>query len=600
VGQKKLTARSDQLKAQKTVHNFSIKQASRASVFLNFTSTKKPNMLLHLSVKNYALIDHLELDFQPNLTTITGETGSGKSIILGALGLILGERADSAALKSNSIKCVIEGQFNLKNYGENYLVNNFFERYDLDYQDVSIIRREITPSGKSRAFINDTPVNLNQLKELSTQLVDIHSQHQTLKLNTNAFQLDVVDAFAQHDDALKAYHQTWQEHKQLDRELVQLLETERQSKLDANYFQFQFNELDEAKLQLNEESSVEEELNTLSNAEEIIRSLSGAVDVLSNSDNNILLGLKDVKANLFKISGFHSSIGALSERVESSYLELQDITAELEQLEGEVQYNPERIEHLNDRLNLVNGLLQKHRVSTVQELLVIRDELDVKLGNVNSIDEQIVALREKLAKVEAKMNKRGEAISAKRQKVIPGIEKQVAELLAQLAMPNAQLQVVQERAEQPSGDGFDKITFEFKANKGGQFHHISKVASGGELSRLMLTIKALVARRSTLPTIIFDEIDTGISGDVADKAGGILRGMAENMQVLSITHLPQIASQGHHHLRVYKDNSGEATQTHVVPLTPEERVSEIAKMLSGEDLSEAAIENAKVLLERGK
>lgn len=553
-------------------------------------------MLLHLSVRNYALIEHLELDFKPNFTTITGETGSGKSIILGALGLILGERADTSALSSDSDKCIIEGQFNLKDYGLNYVLNNFFERYDLDYADTTIVRREITPSGKSRAFINDTPVNLNQLKELTAQLVDIHSQHQTLKLNTNAFQLNIVDAFADHNETLKKYLQAYQQHKQLTRELEQLEEQERKSKMDLDYFQFQFDELHNAELKPNEAEEVEQELNTLSNAEEIIRSLSGAHQLMDGDGKSLLSGLHEAKSLLGKIGNYSKNIGELSERLESSYLELRDIAAEVEGLQSEVQYDPERIEQLNDRLNLVNTLLQKHHVQTVEELLNIRDELEVRISNIGSIDEQILALRAKKDKASEALNKLGEKISTQRKKVIPKIEKQIKATLSQLAMPNAELKIACDPLDAPGSDGLDKVGFEFKANKGGQFKNIAKVASGGELSRLMLTIKALVAEKSTLPTIIFDEIDTGISGDVADKAGIILKQMAENMQVLSITHLPQIASKGNHHLKVYKEDIGKVTKTNVVHLDQNERVDEIAKMLSGEALSKAAIENAKVLL----
>lgn len=555
-------------------------------------------MLLHLSIRNYALIDELNLDFQKGFSTITGETGSGKSILLGGLGLILGERADIGALDSKAKKCVIEGHFDLRDYAQNYILNNFFEKYDLDYADVSIVRREITSSGKSRSFINDTPVNLNQLKELSEQLVDIHSQHQTLRLNKAGYQLQVVDAFAGTGDLLRKYNALYVEHRQLKQELEALQEQERQSKLDQDYWQFQFDELNNAQLNPTKDDALEEELNTLNSSEDILRSLSQAHHLISESDQNLLTGLYEAKSMLAKLGNMTPALQEISQRLESSYVELQDIASELEMAQEDVKHDPERIQELTNRIDLLNGLQQKHRVSSIQELEEIRDGLAQQLQAIDSIDHRVEELSSKVKKAAEQLKKLGGQLTNKRLKAVEPMEAQMVELLTQLAMPNARLKVDHQPRTEAGPEGFDEITFLFRANKGGSFKPIAKVASGGELSRVMLTIKALIAKLSTLPTIIFDEIDTGISGDVADKAGNIMREMATNMQVLSITHLPQIASKGHQHYKVWKDNSGAATVTKVEALTESERIDEIAKMLSGEQLTDAARENAKVLLQQ--
>lgn len=553
-------------------------------------------MLQSLNVSNYALIQSLELDFRPNYTTITGETGSGKSILLGALGLILGERADTTVLQDKSRKCIVEGAFELSEYASNYTINNFFERHDLDYDHLTTIRREITPNGRSRAFVNDTPVTLAQLKELTTQLVDIHSQHETLTINDSEFQLSVVDSSAGNEELLLKYHQEWKAYRDLKSEMMRLEEEESRSKLDLDFYQFQVKELDEADLKEGEETVHEEELQTLANAEDIKRVLHGAVDAFSGDSTNLLATLKEIRTALKKIAGFNASLGTLNERLNSASLELEDVAAELEQMADDVAHNPERLQWLNDRLDLLNSLMNKHRVTDSAALIALHTELDEKVNSIGSLSEDIEKLRIQIQQQEEKLTALASKISAKRQKALPKIMEQVHGMLSLMAMPHAKLEIECTPLQTFGPNGMDRVRFLFKANKGGDLKELGKVASGGELSRLMLSIKALMASVKTLPTIILDEIDTGISGDVADKAGNIMKQMATNMQVICITHLPQIASKGDHHYKVAKETTNDSTITCVHILNETERVDEIAKMLSGESLSEAAIENAKVLL----
>jgi DNA repair protein RecN (Recombination protein N) len=548
-------------------------------------------MLNQLSINNYALIDHLEIGFGKGFTVVTGETGAGKSIILGALGLILGERADSKALKSMDTKCVVEGTFNI----DQYPINDFFTKYDLDYEKETLLRREILPSGKSRAFINDTPVNLVQLKELGSRLVDIHSQHQTLELNQGSFQLDAVDAYAQHQPLLADYALAFKKYKQLEKELETALEAEKKSKMDLDYFQFQFNELEEANLKSGEQTEIEQELNTLNNSEDIKTALNQVVSLM-NEDVGILTLMREAKTALGKIEDVNKKIGAVANRIESASIELHDIASELEMLEGEVNHDPQKIQEFNDRLNMIYSLQQKHRVETIEELLQIKTELDQRIGNIGSLEEQIEKLTAEKEKQHALATKLSTKITNNRKKAIPKIEKEVNAILTSLAMSEAELKVWCTDREELGATGMDVIAFSFKTNKGGEHKPLNKIASGGELSRLMLAIKSIVSKLKTLPTIIFDEIDTGVSGDVADKVGGIMRVMASDMQVFSITHLPQIAGKGDQHYKVFKTTSKDNTETSMQAIDGEDRINEIAKMLSGEKLTKAAIENAKVLI----
>ncbi|MCW3083871.1 MAG: replication and repair protein RecN [Bacteroidetes bacterium] len=549
-------------------------------------------MLKHLSVQNYALIDKLEVDLSEGLTIITGETGAGKSILLGALGLIAGSRADTQALQDKTKKCIIEAAFNIKEYA----LKSFFKENELDYEAITTIRREINPEGKSRAFINDTPVTLNQLKELGERLIDIHSQHQTLSLNGTDFQLSVVDAFAKNEKALEEYQSDYTAYKALEKELNNLIERESQAKKELDYFQFQFNELEDAQLKTGEQTGMEQELETLNNAEDIKSNLSKAAFGLNGGEQNLLSSLNEIRTMLNAMAKFKPEIAELSGRINSTYIEIKDITNELETLEQDIVYDPKQIELLNDKLDAIYRLQQKHQVKTIEELVAIKNDLSNKLLDFSSLETAIEKAKAGIEKLNKTLLAQAKTISENRKKVIPKIEKEIASLLASLSMPNAQLQVSQNALETFTWSGIDKINFLFSANKGSDFKELNKVASGGELSRLMLSIKSLIAQLTALPTIIFDEIDTGVSGDVADKVGIIMNQMAHKMQVITITHLPQIASKGGSHLFVYKEDKNNKTYSNIKKLSADERVQEIAKMLSTGTPTAAAISNAKELL----
>ena len=549
-------------------------------------------MLQHLSVQNYALIDQLEIDFSSGLTIITGETGAGKSILLGALGLVAGNRADAQALQDKGKKCVIEAVFNIKEYA----LKPFFDSQELDYEVTTTIRREINPEGKSRAFINDTPVTLSQLKELAERLIDIHSQHQTLTLNGNEFQLSVVDAFAGHGDLLKHYQSDFKQFKQIEKALHELVGREAQAKKDLDYFQFQFNELEEADLKAGKQTEWEQELEALNNAEDIKLQLSRAVHGLSGGEQNLLSSLSEIKNILSPLAKFKTELNEISTRVSTAYIELKDVSNELESIEQDVVYDPKLIETLNTRLDAIYRLQQKHQVKTIEELIRIKEEINAKLLEFGSLESEIEQVKKELQEYAGKLTTASKKISSNRKKVIPKIEKDLAALLSSLSMPNAQLKIEHTELTAFTANGTDKVSFLFSANKGSEFKELNKVASGGELSRLMLSIKSSLAKLTALPTIIFDEIDTGVSGDVADKIGIIMNQMAESIQVITITHLPQIASKGSSHLFVYKADKNNKTYSSIKRLTSEERVQEVAKMLSTGNPTAAAINNAKELL----
>lgn len=551
-------------------------------------------MLQHLSIQNYALIEQLEIDFSSGLTIITGETGAGKSILLGALGLIAGNRADAQSLQDKTKKCVIEAVFNIKEYA----LKAFFDAQELDYELTTTIRREINPEGKSRAFINDTPVTLSQLKELTERLIDIHSQHQTLTLNGNEFQLSVVDAFAGHTDLLKQYSADFKQFKAIEKKLNELIEKEMQAKKDLDYFQFQFNELEEADLKAGKQTEWEQELEALNNAEEIKLNLSKATFGLSGGEQNLLASLNEIKILLAPFARFKTELNDLNTRVSSAYIELKDISNELENIEQDIVYDPKLIEELSTRLDGIYRLQQKHQVKTIEELIAIKEDINTRLADFGSLESEIEKIKKELQQFTDTLTTASKKITANRKKVIPKIEKELATLLASLSMPNAQLKI--EHVELPSftANGTDKVNFLFSANKGSDFKELNKVASGGELSRLMLSIKSSLAKLTALPTIIFDEIDTGVSGDVADKIGIIMNQMAEGIQVITITHLPQIASKGGSHLFVYKADKNNKTYSSIKKLTPDERIQEVAKMLSTGNPTTAAINNAKELLKQ--
>jgi DNA repair protein RecN (Recombination protein N) len=549
-------------------------------------------VLKQLSVQNYALIDQLQVELPEGLTIITGETGAGKSILLGALALILGERADTQSLQDKSKKCVVEGLFNIKGYG----LKELFKLHELDHEEITSIRREINPEGKSRAFVNDTPVTLAVLKELRERLIDVHSQHETLTLNDSGFQLSVVDAYAKHADLLDAYREEFAVYKKAQHQLNELLAKEAQSKKDQDYFQFQFNELNEADLDNIRLEELEQELELLNNSESIKSTLTQAENALDGGESGLLQALNSVKALLSPFAKFNKELAALSDRLSSSFIELKDISNELSAVQANINYDPKRINELNAIIDETNRLLLKHRVKTTTELLLIKAGLEEQLQGITTMETQIISLQSDLAKFEKSLRSRAERLSKSRGEAAPKIEKEISKKLAALGMPDARLEVGSLKLEELSPAGLDKITLLFSANKGSAPKELNKVASGGELSRLMLSIKSLIAKLTQLPTIIFDEIDTGVSGDVADKVGMIMETMGGAMQVIAITHLPQIASKGDSHLFVYKEVKQGKTYTRIKMLDRPERVKEIAKMLSTENPTDAAINNAKELL----
>ncbi len=550
-------------------------------------------MLQRLSISNYALIDQLNISFSKELNIITGETGAGKSIILGALSLILGQRAESKYFYNQDKKCVIEGIFAIQDYH----LQQFFADNDLDYESETVLRREISADGKTRAFINDTPVNLALLKNLGEQLIDIHSQHATLAINTEDFQLLVLDTLAEHDEILANYRQSHQQHKLVSKKLHELISNFERAKAEQDYLQFQFDELEAANLLDGEQEKLEQELKMLEHAEEIKRSLVSINYILSESEQATIPQVKESNTLLQGIEKYNPEFSNISERLKSVLIELKDINAELEGMGQHILIDENRATAISERLDTIYSLQKKHRVNNTSELLEIKERFAQQLNQLLSGEEEIEDLKKQESKLKTDLLKLAGIISANRTKHIPELEKQVQLSLAEVGMPNAQLKVNQESdMESLNESGADRIQFLFSANKGQLPQAMNKVASGGELSRLMLSIKSLIAKQTALPTIIFDEIDTGISGEVALKVGNNMQQLAKNMQVITITHLPQIASKKGTHFRVFKDESGPQTLTKISELRSNERVLEIAKMLSGENPGEFALQNAKELL----
>lgn len=552
-------------------------------------------MLHKLIVKNYAIIDHIELLLAPELNIITGETGAGKSIILGALSMVLGQRADSNVIYDESKKCVVEAHFKVAELG----LEAFFKEQDLDYEPETIIRREVSASGRSRAFVNDTPVTLDVLKELSGYLINVHSQHETLALSGNAFQLQVVDLVAQNDKERDAYTRAYTAYKATEKELNELIERSRNSVGDLDYLQFQFDELEAADLNVEEFENLESELNTLENAEEIKNSLGAATNLLSFDDAPVLDKLTNALSVLRDVAKYNDTIGELADRIESSRIELQDVANELEHLAEGTEFDPERVAELYQRQNTVNKLLAKHQAHSVQELIDLYNELAEKLHSYESISADTARLEKQLAEEKKTLLTAADALNKTRQQAIPGIQKAVKEQLAFVGMADADLKVDMQPVafEKVNRTGLDKVTFLFTANKGMRPEELKKVASGGELSRLMLVLKSMIAQYTALPTLIFDEIDTGISGEVAAKVGIVMERLGKDHQVISITHLPQIASKGQHHLFVHKEQKADRTVTNIRALNSTERATEIAKMLGGDTPGQAALENARELLQ---
>ncbi|MGC9471156.1 MAG: DNA repair protein RecN [Bacteroidales bacterium] len=549
-------------------------------------------MLKSLLVQNYALIQHLEISFDSGLSIISGETGAGKSILMGALSLILGQRADTSVLYDREKKCVVEGSFFVKPYG----LHTFFSENELDYDNTVIIRREINHQGKSRAFVNDTPVGLQVLKELGRRLVDIHSQHQNLMLGDNRFQLEVLDAFGRHYDLLQRYETEYEEYLAARYEYESLKNRSEKATADLDYLGFQYDQLEKAGLVEGEQNELEEELETLSHAEEIRENLLKSYYLLAGEEGDVLGRMREVQSLLTRISAFYSPASELEKRVESAYLEMKDLSEELERLGNTVEYDPRRIEVVQERINLIYSLQQKHKVSTVGELIRIKNDLKKQIDEIDSYDFRMDEAKKHFEACKEKLEKTAGKLTARRREIIPELEKEITGLLKELAIPHARfaVELVAEEDFQPAGK--DRVTFLFSANKQGALMDISRVASGGELSRVMLSLKSLITRSSSLPTVIFDEVDAGVSGEIADKVGNILRRMAEHLQVINITHLPQIAGKGKHHYLVYKTDTADRTVTHIKLLNEEERIQEIAKMLSGEEVTPAAYENARILL----
>ena len=550
-------------------------------------------MLRSLYIQNYALIEKLDISFGAGFSVITGETGAGKSIILGAIGLLLGQRAEVKAIRQGASKCVIEARFDISAYG----MEPFFEDNELEYEEECILRREVYASGKSRAFINDTPASLVQMKELGEQLIDVHSQHQNLLLNKEGFQLNVLDILSHNDEQLSAYQSLYREWKQAQQELADLIARAEQNKADEDYIRFQLEQLEEANLSAGEQEELEQETDMLSHAEEIKAGLFRVGQLLTSDEGGLLAGLKESLNTMLGLQKVYSPATELAERLESTYIELKDVSQEVSSQEEDVEFNPERLEEVNDRLNLIYTLQQKHRATTVEELLTLAEEYAAKLAAITSYDERIGELTTLCDTLYNKVRKQAAVLTKARTGAAREVEKQMASRLVPLGMPNVRFQVEMGIRKEPGVHGEDTVNFLFSANKNGSLQNISSVASGGEIARVMLSIKAMIAGAVKLPTIVFDEIDTGVSGEIADRMADIMQEMGEqDRQVISITHLPQIAARGCAHYKVYKQDNETETNSHIRRLADEERVEEIAHMLSGATLTEAALNNAKALL----
>ena len=549
-------------------------------------------MITSLSIENFALIEKLNIDFSKGFSIITGETGAGKSILLGALGLVLGKRADLSSLKNKEEKCIVEANFEIGAYNLQW----FFVENDLDYEQETIIRREILPSGKSRAFVNDSPVNLQQLQDLSQFLIDVHSQHQTLELADEAYQFKIIDAIASNQELIASYVTKLKQYRTAKSDLESKQSSLSSILKEKDYNEFLFNELQAANLKAGELEGLEKSYEALNNVELIKDNLSMLLALANDEQFGLLKNLKEFRAVLQKNSGFSAEYQALSERTQSVVIELDDIVAELAKESDSVFSDPEKLELINQKLQLIYALLKKHQVLTVEELIDIQNELESKVVSVVNLEEEMIALQKTIEDIEAELDVISVQISSSRREAIPGLTHQLVQILAQLGMPNVQFKIEISASASYRNNGKDDLLFLFSANKGTDFGVLKKVASGGEMSRIMLAVKSVLAQYSKLPTIIFDEIDTGVSGEIANKMGEIMQQMSKTMQVFAITHLPQIAAKGISHYKVYKTVSGESTVSELKLLSAEERIYEIAEMLSGNDISDSALNHAKALL----
>ncbi len=549
-------------------------------------------LLNTLSIQNYALIDELNVSFNNGFTIITGETGAGKSILLGGLGLILGKRADLSSLRDETKKCIIEATFQIEKYG----LQDFFEENDLDYEEKTIIRREILPSGKSRAFVNDSPVILGVLSNLGDKLIDIHSQHQTLQLADNDFQLKVIDALAGNEDLLVKFNSELRVYNKLQKELKSLLEFQQNATKELDYNSHLLKELETAALKEGIVEELEEQYEQLNNVEIIVEQLGKGHQLLNDEQVGVVNLLTELKLASSKLATYGSQFASLNERIISVFIEIDDISGELEILQDNTEANPHLLEEVNTKLQLLYNLFKKHGTSTITELIALKDELSEKVNAAENVDASILKKEKELSAQEHKLNKVAKVISDKRVKVIPSLQKQLTETLSQLGMPSATFKIEIQPAETFNSRGRDVLVFLFAANKGSNYGDLKKVASGGELSRIMLTIKSILAKYEQLPTMMFDEIDTGVSGEISNKMGDIMQAMSETMQVFSITHLPQVASKGANHFKVYKQEEGMVTHTRMKKLEKEERIKELAEMLGGKNITDSALAHAKELL----
>lgn len=549
-------------------------------------------MLKSLYIKNYALIDSLEIDFESGFSVITGETGAGKSIILGALSLILGQRADAKSIKQGESKCIIEGYFDISGYN----LKDFFESHEIDYDSSCLLRRELLSTGKSRAFINDTPVTLGDLKELGSQLIDIHSQHQNLLLGDTRFQMQIVDILAGNKKLLKEYQGAFNDFKKAQKALNDLKKLLQKGKEEEDYFRFQYESLKAAALKVGEQEELEEELETLNHAEEIKSALYKIHSLLTDDEHGVVSALKDSLSTSQSLQKVYPKSEDIIQRLETSYIDLKDLGTEVERMGEGIEFDPERLSFIQTRLDTIYTLQKRHSVDSVSELIAIHEDLRYKIESIDSSDEQLQVLEKDLHVKSEKMLALAEQLTDSRLAVADRFEKELVDKVAYLGMPNVQFKCEIVAEEQPNMYGMDDLLFLFSANKNIPLQSVSEIASGGEISRLMLCLKSMIAGATALPTIIFDEIDTGVSGEIADKMGIIMKDMGTKMQVIAITHLPQIAARGKAHYLVYKNDNEETTTTNLSRLSDKERLEEVARMLSGTTMTDAAIQNAKALL----
>ncbi len=548
-------------------------------------------MLSSLFIRNYAIIRELEVDFREGLTTITGETGAGKSILLGALSLILGQRADLSVLQDKNAKCIIEGTFTYTRLLKPLLVEN-----DIDDSEPFILRREISPNGKSRAFVNDTPVNLPLLKKIGDSLVDIHSQHENLNLGSNLYQLQVLDAFSKNEDIYNEYRKEYLNYRKISLEYNQLLSDKSENRKELEFLNFQYEELENAKLSDGELEVLENELEVLQHAEDIKQALIFSYNSLSDEQDGVIKKLRDMETELARVTAFHKMSEELSGRINSCLIELKDIAMEAEYAGEKIEHDPSRQEFLEERIGLIFGLLKKHGQENEKELINFSRELDERINILSSYDFRLEELEKELIQIREKLSRTGKQLSESRSNSIEALQKRITDLLIQLGIPNAAFKIRNEPLGEPGEHGYDQVSFLFTANKKSELQDIARVASGGELSRLMLSLKYIISDSLGLPTIIFDEVDAGVSGEIAHRVSLIMKEMAGDRQVFAITHLPQVAARGSQHYQVYKTDKNEHTETRLRLLNSEERLTEIAKMLSGEQTTNAAVENARELL----